>query len=54
MIRLNETYLAGRITQEHANAGFGIILLLKLDKRVFDCVQLVPGVIKNACLQDFD
>ena len=38
MIRLNGTRLAGRITQEYANAGFGIILLLKLDKRVLDCV----------------
>ena len=54
MIRLNGTHLARRITQEHENACFGIILLLKPDKRVLDCVQLVFGVIKNAGLPDFD
>jgi len=47
------THLTRRISQEHENACFGIILLLEFDKRVLEYVQFVLGVEKNASLPDF-
>jgi hypothetical protein len=47
-------YLAGRIGHGNQKRGLGITLLLELDKRFFDCIQLVLGVDNNATLHDFN
>ena len=53
MVGYKGTHLTRRISQEHENACFGIILLLEFDKRVLEYVQFVLGVEKNASLPDF-
>jgi hypothetical protein len=48
----NGTNLTGRVRQGHDNFGLCIILLLEIDKRFFDCVQLTFGIGKKASLPD--
>jgi hypothetical protein len=53
-MRQNDTNLTQRIRQSHVNLGPCIFLLLEIDERFFDCVQLTFGIGKKASLPDFD
>ena len=46
-------HLIQRIRQGHKNCGPGIILLLEIDKRFFDRVQLILGVVNKPRLPHF-
>src|SRR5713101_3217640 len=47
-------HLTRQISEGHDNRCLGIIFLLKFEKRVFDCIQLVFSVDKKALLPDFE
>ena len=40
------------MNQEPINSSLGIVLLLEIDKRLFDCTQLTLVVEKKATLQN--
>ena len=52
-MRHNGAHLTRKIRWSHDNLGLCITLLLKIDKRCFDRVQLIFGIGKKASLPDF-
>jgi hypothetical protein len=53
-MRNNGAHLTGRIRQSHNNLSLGIILLLEIDKRSFDCIQLILSIEIKASLPDLE
>jgi hypothetical protein len=53
-MRYNKAHLTGRIRSSRNNLSLGIILLLEIDKRSFNCIQLILGVQKKAPLPGFE
>jgi hypothetical protein len=49
----NRAHLIQGIRWGHKNCGLSIILLLKIDKRFFDRIQLILGVGNEPCLPRF-
>jgi hypothetical protein len=50
IMRHNGAHLTRRIRQEHNNLSLRIVLLLEIDKRSFDCIQLILSVETKASL----
>jgi hypothetical protein len=50
----DETHLTRRKGENYDNLSLGIILLLELDKRFLNCIQLILGVGEISSLSDLE